>query len=217
MTNTWELKANLPINASNWSCTFSNESSGFIKIGHALFEYKPLQDQWISRASHPGLSTGGSYGFSLDGIGYVATGYVGGLATVTEEVWSFNPGSNSWNRVCDFPGSSRRFFAAFSIGTKGYLGLGTNGINLNDFWEFDPSITAGIDIQEGFQGMLYPNPATTLIFVEHVLQATPFRIFNLMGACIDQGITQGNISVEKLPQGTYLLSINSKQHVFVKQ
>ncbi|MFM7664481.1 MAG: Kelch repeat-containing protein, partial [Bacteroidota bacterium] len=170
MTNTWELKANLPINASNWSCTFSNESSGFIKIGHALFEYKPLQDQWISRASHPGLSTGGSYGFSLDGIGYVATGYVGGLATVTEEVWSFNPGSNSWNRVCDFPGSSRRFFAAFSIGTKGYLGLGTNGINLNDFWEFDPSITAGIDFQEVFQGMLYPNPATTDIFVRNVLE-----------------------------------------------
>ncbi|MFM7565632.1 MAG: T9SS type A sorting domain-containing protein, partial [Flavobacteriales bacterium] len=147
----------------------------------------------------------------------VATGYVGGLATVTEEVWSFNPGSNSWNRVCDFPGSSRRFFSAFTLGGKGYIGMGTNGINLNDFWEFDPSITASIDIQEGFQGILYPNPATTDIFVRNVLEETPYHIFSLMGECIDQGITQGNISIEKLPQGTYFLSINSSKHVFVKQ
>jgi len=38
-----------------------------------------------------------------------------------------------------------------------------------------------------------------------------------MGECVDQGITKGNISGEKLPQGTYLLSINSNKHVFVKQ
>lgn len=215
--NSWSLQANLPVNASNWSCSFSNGSSGFVKIGHALFEYKPLQNQWISRANHPGLSTGGSYAFEIDGIGYVASGYVNGLSTVTEEVWSFNPGSNSWNRVCDFPGSSRRFFAAFSIGNKGYLGLGTNGINLNDFWEFDPSNTASIDTLDEFTGLAYPNPATTDVYVRHLTQIEPYLIYNLLGDCVDKGITEGKISVEKLPQGTYLLSINSTKHVFVKQ
>lgn len=216
-TNAWTLKANLPMNASNWTCSFSNGSSGFVKIGHALFEYKPLQNLWIPRANHPGLSTGGSYAFEIDGIGYVATGYVNGLSTVTEEVWSFNPGSNSWTRVCDFPGSSRRFFSAFTLGGKGYIGMGTNGINLNDFWEFDPSITAGIQVYEELHGFLYPNPATTDIYVQNVLEETPYHIFSLMGECVDQGITKGNISVEKLPQGTYFLSINSSKHVFVKQ
>ena len=216
-TNAWTLKANLPMNASNWTCSFSNGSSGFVKIGHALFEYKPLQNLWIPRANHPGMSTGGSYAFEIGGIGYVATGYVNGLSTVTEEVWSFNPGSNSWTRVCDFPGSSRRFFSAFTLSGKGYLGMGTNGINLNDFWEFDPSITASIEVQKGGHGLLFPNPAITEIFAQNVLEETPYQIYSLMGECVDQGITKGNISVEKLPQGTYLLSINSNKHVFVKQ
>lgn len=217
-TNSWTIKANVPISASNWSCTFSNGSSGFIKIGHALFEYKPLQDQWIPRANHPGLSTGGSYGFSIDGIGYVCSGYVSGLSTVTEEVWSFNPASNSWTRVTDFPGSSRRFPVAFSIGNKGYFGTGTNGINLNDFWEYDPSITASIPESNSLPLLVYPNPAVNeLIINEIVADEIPYQIINNSGEIVAQGRTQGIIPVGFLKQGIYVLSIKQSKHVFTKQ
>lgn len=49
----------------------------------------------------------------------------------------------TWTRKTDFPGSSRNFGLGFSIGTKGYFGMGQKQIkyfvykSYNDFWEYD--------------------------------------------------------------------------------
>lgn len=45
-----------------------------------------------------------------------------------------------WTRKADFPGPGRYGAAAFSIGDKGYIGLGSvEGGYLSDFWEYDPA------------------------------------------------------------------------------
>jgi N-acetylneuraminic acid mutarotase len=50
--------------------------------------------------------------------------------------------ADSWTRKADFPGASRRFPVSFTIGNKGYVGLGVNTNYLSDFWEYDqPSNT----------------------------------------------------------------------------
>lgn len=215
-TDSWSLKANVPINASNWSCTFSNGTSGFLKVGHSLLEYKPSQDLWIARANHPGLSTGGSYGFSINGIGYIASGYVGGLSTVTEEVWSFNPANNSWTREADLPGSSRRFFASFSIAEKGYIGLGTNGINLNDVWEYDPSQTLNTADNKPIDISLYPNPCSKELKINGIYDQLEYSIYSYTGEKVLGGETSGRIDVDHLPQGTYFILINNIKYVFTK-
>jgi N-acetylneuraminic acid mutarotase len=135
--NSWQLKTSAPVAFGTWSCSFATESSGFIKSGINLYEYKPSNDTWIQRASFPGAMSNGSSAFCKDGKGYVTCGYSGGLSVVTDEVWEFNPGNNSWTYICEFPGTSRRFPVAFTVNDKGYFGTGTNGINLNDFWQFD--------------------------------------------------------------------------------
>jgi len=216
ISDTWSLKASVPVNVSNWSCTFSNGTSGFLKVGHSLFEYKPSQDQWIARANHPGLSNGGSYGFSINGIGYVTSGFVGGLSTVTEEVWSFNPASNAWTREADFPGSSRRFPAAFTIGNKGYFGLGTNGINLNDVWEFDPSNTLDVNNETSSSLSIYPNPCTDVVYLNGATKPYNYAIYSVSGNMVSKGYISGSIDVSFLASGSYIITIDNHPHALVK-
>src|SRR5678809_1267071 len=44
-----------------------------------------------------------------------------------------------WKQSTDFPGSGRQNAATFSIGTKGYFGLGNGDLAAvyNDLWEYD--------------------------------------------------------------------------------
>lgn len=50
-----------------------------------------------------------------------------------------------WTQKADFAGGVRYFPAGFSIGNTGYVGLGKeNGIFLNDFWAYDPTLDAWI-------------------------------------------------------------------------
>ena len=170
----------------------------------------------MGRANHPGLSTGGSYGFSINGIGYVASGYVGGLSTVTEEVWSFNPANNTWTREADLPGSSRRFLASFSIAEKGYIGLGTNGINLNDVWEFNPSQTLSAGDANQLQITLYPNPSSKELRLNGLDSSIDYTIYSYAGEQVLRGKTNGEIDIEYLPQGSYFIILNNKKYVFTK-
>ncbi len=43
----------------------------------------------------------------------------------------------TWNSKANFGGTARAFGVGFSIGTKGYLGTGNDGVSRNDFWEWD--------------------------------------------------------------------------------
>ena len=159
-SNSWSLKPSAPISFGTWSCSFATESSGFVKSGSYLYEFKPASNQWIQRATFPGQMSNGSSAFSIENKGYVTCGYIGGLANVTDEVWEFNPGNNSWTFICDFPGTTRRFPVAFAINNKGYFGTGTNGINMNDFWQyyFDPLEIDNLNF-ENVSVNVFPIPA----------------------------------------------------------
>ncbi len=45
---------------------------------------------------------------------------------------------NTWKQNINFGGTGRHGAVGFSIGNKGYLGTGLDGVFKNDFWEFDP-------------------------------------------------------------------------------
>jgi N-acetylneuraminic acid mutarotase len=46
---------------------------------------------------------------------------------------------STWVQKQNFGGAGRMGAVGFSIGTKGYMGTGYNGVALNDFWEYDPA------------------------------------------------------------------------------
>jgi N-acetylneuraminic acid mutarotase len=47
--------------------------------------------------------------------------------------------ANTWTQKTDFGGTTIDFGVGFSIGVKGYVGLGYDGSNLQTFWKYDPT------------------------------------------------------------------------------
>lgn len=222
-TDSWSLCATPPATFGSWTCSFVIEGSGYIKYGNQLLEYKPLHDQWIQRASFPGNSTGGSSGFAIQQRGYVSSGYVGALAIVTEQVWSFHPATNTWRREIDFPGTSRRFPVAWAIHDRGYFGTGTNGVNLNDFWQFNPiDNTIGID-EITMDLKVYPNPFSNELTINlngsqgsYPLNVSLVQLNGKMILNTSLLSDHQTFDFAQLPAGPYLLQI-SKGHQILKQ
>lgn len=222
-TNAWSLKANCPITVSTWSCAFGTSGSGFVKSGLNLYEFKPSQNIWIQRANFPGSSTNGSSAFAIDGKGYITCGYIGGLSIVTDQVWEFNSGSNSWSLIGEFPGTSRRFPVAFSIEGKGYFGTGTNGINLNDFWQFNYNpLGTGQLVFDATNVHAFPNPVIdelTFTFSNQdyaLLSLCSLSIYNLQGELVeqvDQLTPIVTIKRNSKMNGMYIYKISSAEKV----
>ena len=77
-----------------------------------------------------------------------AYGYVmaGGEAPCYDDLWQFDPILNQWIQKTNTPGGLRDDGAAFSIGNKGYFGLGqlNASTNASDFWEYTPDSCSSI-------------------------------------------------------------------------
>jgi N-acetylneuraminic acid mutarotase len=218
-TNSWSMCATAPMTFGQWTCAFAIEGSGFIKGGNKLWEYKPLHDQWIQRANFPGVSTGGSAAFAIQQHGYVTSGYVGGLSVVTDEVWSFHPATNTWKQEIEFSGSSRRFPVAFAIHDRGYFGTGTNGINFNDFWQFNPTDNS-IGLEEhNLEVKVYPNPAVDEVHIQSFglpSDQLELSIFDWNGKLLlkeDLLYLQQSINISHFPAGPYSLQISNGTQV----
>lgn len=196
-TTTWTAKATAPIAFTNWCVGFSHGASGYIKNGNSLYEYKPLYDQWVVRAAFPGVNTNGGGALVRGGRAFIISGYVGALANVTSEVWEYNPGNNTWIRMNDFPGTSRRFSVAFTINDRGYFGTGTNGINLNDFWELNDNVGVGEFGEQRVMVHAYPNPATEYIRFSLEVSSNnsqhAVRLYDVLGNLVDEIEFTGNV------------------------
>jgi N-acetylneuraminic acid mutarotase len=112
-------------------------------------EESPVTDTWKSISDFPGDGFINSFdaqgtGFSINGKAYIG-GWgkrlqVNGIVPAND-FWEYDPTSNAWTPRAAFPGETRVDAIAFSIGTKGYIGLGygSGGTHLKDFWEYDPA------------------------------------------------------------------------------
>lgn len=215
-TDSWAQKAPCPI--TGWAITsFVIQNSAYLKINSTLYEYKASVDQWAMRATFPGITTNGAPSFALNNKGYIFTGYSSFLNPVFSEMWEYDPALNSWSQLDDFPGTSRRFGVAFSINNKGYFGTGTNGTNMNDFWEFNPALEGLGEIEnEKISISIYPNPAVDQItfnipdsFVEKNLD---INLYNYTGQLIMKTVLNESQFIyyrNNLPSGTYFYTINN--------
>lgn len=150
---TWTEKS-APGFSSGWNATgFSIGDKGYIVSdkyapGRVVWEYDPATDVWTQKAWYPGEGEyGQSTGFSIGTKGYLGLGYrYSGAWQFTKDFWEFDPEANTWTRKADFGGAGRRLASGFSIGTKGYIGVGLSGgispvpiTNYSDFWEYNPA------------------------------------------------------------------------------
>ena len=137
-----------------------------------FWEYNPHNSQWRKVASLPARYGGMPYpdqgryeaaSFVLNGTAYVGGGH--GDSRNLRDFWRFVPPTSSmesgaWEYVGEFKGKSRIEAVAFSIGGKGYYGMGYHfaegaepfAYYLDDWWEFDPSAAQPWRQRTPFQG-----------------------------------------------------------------
>lgn len=101
------------------------------------------QNYWTKKSDFTGLKRERAVSFSINGKGYVATG-VDTTDLVQNDLWEYDPTTDSWTQMADILGDSRRNAIGFAIDDKGYIGTGMNhseagfGTTLSDFIQYDP-------------------------------------------------------------------------------
>jgi len=113
-----------------------------------VWEYNATLNSWTQKANFGGGQRNGAVGFTVGNKGYICTGW--NITTPPiyfhQDVWEYDPQSDIWTQKANFPGPGRQGAVGFSIGSKGYIGLGGGGSGsvlstfFNDFWEYDPQI-----------------------------------------------------------------------------
>ena len=154
--NSWTKKENVPGGGRLSAVGFSIGNKGYIGAGgdgtgrvvkKDFWEYDPSSNIWTQKTDFEGGERESAVGFSIGDKGYIGTGlnYDGSLLKRSEykDFWEYDPASNSWTKKADFPGGVRFDAVGFSIGNKGYFGMGSdNGMigerDKTDFWEYDP-------------------------------------------------------------------------------
>lgn len=154
-TDSWTQKASLPAVGRRDAVGFAIGNKGYVGtgidapeswIGNNLndwWEYNPVTNTWLARATYPGSpSYGGVYfacGFVANGYGYVLGGKQAS-SNYTNNLYRFDPVLNSWTQMTQFPGGTRYAMSAFVVNGKAYAGLGTDeNILQTDWWEYNPT------------------------------------------------------------------------------
>ncbi|WP_422351413.1 Kelch repeat-containing protein [Flagellimonas sp.] len=102
-----------------------------------FWKYDSSSDVWTELSTFPGGSYGYHGAFSLNGKGYITTGYNGDEFVST--TWEYTPENDSWTKKSSFKGEATHI-QGFSIGNRGYViggYLPENNIS-DELWEFNP-------------------------------------------------------------------------------
>ena len=115
-----------------------------------FWKYDAANDDWIQVADFPGGGRSGAVAFSINGKGYVGTGF-DDLSLPTSDFYEFDPNAGTkgkWTRIADLGYTAdqkdttvipRYGALAFSIKNRGFVGGGHYVSDLKDMWEYDPA------------------------------------------------------------------------------
>jgi len=108
------------------------------------------QSTWTRKSDFPGIERTDAVSFALNGKGYYGTGFNLKDSHIFNHImlndfWEYDPVTDQWTRIIDFPGSPRKDAVAFAINEVGYVGLGTDYPeddtgHFKDFFKYDPNL-----------------------------------------------------------------------------
>lgn len=148
--NLWQSKTVVP---STYSSGYSiggtqlQDRAYVIRKDKTIWEYVVSTDSWKLKTTFPGVlkDDGHIISFSHDNLIYFGLSHYDYWDSqpnwMDRKFWSYDPVSNVWNSVEDFPTvMSRGTIFFFSLKDKLYIGNGRSG--KYNIWKFDPSKSA---------------------------------------------------------------------------
>ncbi|MDX2359861.1 MAG: T9SS type A sorting domain-containing protein [Crocinitomicaceae bacterium] len=132
------------------------------------------------------------------------------------KVFSYDPITNSWSQLEDFPGSKRYLEVSFDIDGHSYFGTGTNGINYSDFWRLKEYSTLDEDNSPSLK--VYPNPSVNnVVFDFGRNMNSEIKIFSPSGQLIRSEKIAGSeyhFIRESLSNGQYFYEVTTEDTSF---
>ncbi len=101
---------------------------------------------WIEMSVLPYNNTRSPVSFEYNNEWYVGMGSDSLTGLFSNKFWKYNPSTNLWTQLTDFPGNNQHASATcFTVGQKAYVFYGAivNGIDFNrELWEYNPALNS---------------------------------------------------------------------------
>lgn len=229
--DTWIQISSMPTGGRISAVAFSINNYGYVGTGYDsgvgwstsdFYQYNPATDSWTQKADVTGgvnptpIPRMEASGFALDGKGYILTGDNISSGDNYNDMYEYDPSSNTWDSIPRFPGTSRRYLSSTVLNGLAYCGLGTNGTNFKDFWQFDRTLALIEKNIDALSLVAYPNPAIDKIHfkidgLENIeTEKLQISVLDQYGRYIcSEPIKYGEASIETISwqNGTYFYTL----------
>lgn len=201
--NTWTKLNDVGMGKRERATAFSIGSLGYLcggldtaeVIHKDLWAYDPQTDAWTQKADLPGSGRRDAISFVVNNFAFVGSGMdsiSGPTGNTLKDFWRYNPTSNSWTAIADFPGAGGEgvyFATGFAVGGKGYLCGGKTGPNLysSQLWEYKPGNNQWIQRASFPGGVRYQMSSFVVGSKAYVGMGTDQNIFKKDMYCYDPG------------------------------
>jgi hypothetical protein len=101
-----------------------------------------LQGQvaWQQETSCPGDGRSQAFAVAVGDQAYAGTGQIGETTGFLDDFWTYDPATDVWTALADFPGGNRAGVTAWSAAGRLFAGFGWNGTAAaNDLYEYLPT------------------------------------------------------------------------------
>lgn len=129
-----------------------------------------IAQDWTQLADIPGVGRYWSAAFTINNKIYTGTGVTDFGGDATQDMWEYDPSSDTWTQIADYPAGIREGADGFGDGNRGFLAFGTSFIQftstvyeylpVTNTWEAKASCPASFAYSHGFtlNGKYYIGP-----------------------------------------------------------
>ncbi|HNK99305.1 MAG TPA: hypothetical protein PKO19_14425, partial [Chitinophagales bacterium] len=109
---------------------------------------------WTEKANFGGEARHRAVGFAVGERGYMGLGHYNSIVDILfEDIWEYDPSTNTWAQKADFPGGKMLQCVAFTIGQTAYVGTGRDPmfVEHDEFYAYNPKTNTWTEVA-AFEG-----------------------------------------------------------------
>lgn len=152
-TKAWTSLASLPATSRYHPAFVAKDGKIYVGLGSAgnagnlndWWEYDIATDNWTRKAGFPGDRRHHPYYFVADNEIFVGLGHgtdASGNGRIYDDWYKYDPSSDTWTQMADFPGYARVAGTHFAYNGKGFILGGQDQTHQtrsnNEVWSYDP-------------------------------------------------------------------------------